>query len=105
MKIWIGIAAAIAAAATLAAAQGPNEEMMKAQQAKMLERVQTELGLSDAQTKQWGEIQERYMKAHMKLRAEQNEEINKMLTKEQQQKFEEMQQRFRERLNQRMGGQ
>jgi len=90
MKKWIGLAAVVAAVSTLAAAQGPNEEMMKAQQAQMLQRIQTELGLSDAQTKQWGEIQERYMKAHMKLRAEQNEEINKMLNKEQQQKFEQM---------------
>lgn len=105
MKKWIALAAAVMTASALNAAQGPSEDMMKARQAQMLQRIQSELGLSDAQTKQWGEIQERYMQEHLKLRAEQNDEINKLLSKEQQEKFEQMQQRFRERLNQRMRGQ
>lgn len=106
MKIWITTAVAAALAATLnaAPAAGPDAEQMKARQAQMLKRIQAELGLSDQQTKQWGEIQDRYMKEHMKLRAQQNKEINAMLTEEQQKKFELMQQRFRERLNTRMGG-
>ena len=105
MKKVMTIAAVLLASALYAApAAGPNEDMMKARQEQMLKQIQTELGLSDQQTKQWGEIQERYMKEHLKLRAEQNAEINAMLTPEQQQKFEDMQQRFRERLNRQMGG-
>jgi exonuclease VII large subunit len=106
MKKWIAAAAAAALASSLYAAPtaGPSEDAMKARQEMMLKRIQAQLGLSDQQTKQWGEIQERYMKAHLKLRAQQNDEINAMLTKEQQKKFELMQQRFRERLNQRMSG-
>jgi len=106
MKKWIMAAATAALTSTLfaAAPAGPDAETMKARQEQMLKHIQAELGLSDQQTKQWGEIQDKYMKAHMKLRDEQNAEINAMLTKEQQQKFEAMQQRFRERLNQRMGG-
>ena len=106
MKKWIAAAAVAALTSTLlsAAPAGPNTDAMKARQEQMLKQIQAELGLSDQQTKKWGEIQERYLKEHMKLRAQQNEEINAMLSKEQQKKFELMQQRFRERLNQRMGG-
>ena len=106
MKKWIAAAAAAALATTLfaAAPAGPDEAAMKARQEQMLKHIQAELGLSDQQTKKWGEIQEHYMQEHMKLRAQQNDEINAMLTKEQQKKFELMQQQFRERLNQRMGG-
>lgn len=106
MKKWIAIAVAAATTSALYAAPAAGEKAnhMKARQAHMLKRIQSELGLSDQQTKQWGGIQERYMKEHMKLRAKQNEELNAMLTKEQRQKFEMMQQRFRERLNHRMGG-
>lgn len=106
MNKWIAIAVATVTASALyaAPAAGQNAEQLKARQAHMLKRIQSELGLSDQQTKQWGEIQERYMKEHMKLRAQQNDEINAMLTKEQRKKFEQMQQRFRERLNRRMGG-
>ena len=106
MKQWIAAAAAAVVTSSLLAAApaGPNAGEMQARQDQMLTRIQAELGLSDQQTKQWGEIQDRYMKEHMKLRAQQNDEINAMLTKEQQEKFELMQQRFRERLNQRMGG-
>ena len=96
--------AALSLVSALYAAQpaGTNEDAMKARQEQMLKYIQAELGLTDKQTKKWGEIQEHYMKEHMKLRSEQNAEINAMLTKEQQKKFEQMQQRFRERLNARM---
>jgi len=105
MNKWIAAVLAAALSATLyAAPAAPDAEQAKAHQAQILKRIQSELGLSDQQTKQWGEIQDRFMKEHMKLRVQQNEELNAMLTKEQQQKFELMQQRFRERLNQRMGG-
>lgn len=104
MKKWMTAVLAAAVTTTLFAAPAQNEEAMKARQEQMLKRIQAELGLSDQQTKQWGEIQTRYMKEHMKLRAQQNEELNTMLTKEQRKKFEMMQKRFRERLNMRMGG-
>jgi len=106
MKKWMALAAAAAMATVLnaAPAAGQDADEMRARQAQMLSRIQAELGLSDQQTKQWGEIQDRYMKEHMKLRTEQNNEINAMLTEAQRKKFELMQQRFRERLNQRMGG-
>ena len=106
MKKWMALAAAAAMATVLnaAPAAGQDADEMRARQAQMLNRIQAELGLSDQQTKQWGEIQDRYMKEHMKLRTEQNNEINAMLTEAQRKKFELMQQRFRERLNQRMGG-
>ena len=103
-RIMAIAAAALASSLLSAAPAGANADEMQARQEQMLKRIQSELGLSDQQTKQWGEIQDRYMKEHMKLRAQQNDEINAMLTKEQQKKFEIMQQRFRERLNQRMGG-
>jgi len=103
-RIMAVAAAALASTLLTAAPAEPNADEMKARQAQMLQRIQQDLGLSDQQTKQWGEIQERYMKEHMKLRAQQNDEINAMLTKEQQEKFELLQQHFRERLNQRMGG-
>ena len=103
-RIMAIAAAALASSLLSAAPAGANADEMQARQEQMLKRIQSELGLSDQQTKQWGEIQDRYMKEHMKLRAQQNDEINAMLTKEQQEKFELMQQRFRERLNQRMGG-
>lgn len=77
---------------------------MKARQEQMLNRIQTELDLSDQQAKKWGEIQDHYMKEHMKLRQAQNDEINAILNEAQQKKFEQMQQRFRARLNKRMGG-
>lgn len=100
MKLWIVTAAAVLAVSLNAA---PENEQLKARQSQMLNRIQTELGLSDQQTKKWGEIQARYMQEHMKLRQAQNEEINVILSEAQQKKFEQMQQRFRQRLNQRMG--
>jgi hypothetical protein len=105
MKKWIAFAVTAAVASTLyaAPAAGQNEEAMKARQEMMLKALQTQLGLSDRQTQQWGEIQERYMKAHMKLRVDQNNELNAMLSEEQRKKFEQMQQAFRERLQKRMG--
>ncbi len=106
MKKWMTAALAAAVTTTLyaAPAMAQNEAAMKARQEQMLKRIQSELGLSDQQAKQWGDIQSRYMREHMKLRVQQNEEINALLTKEQRKKFELMQQRFRERLNSRMGG-
>jgi Spy/CpxP family protein refolding chaperone len=105
MKKWIAFAvtAAVASALYAAPAADQNAEAVKARQAQMLKGLQMQLGLSDQQTQQWGEIQERYMKAHMKLRVEQNNELNAMLTEEQRKKFEQMQQAFRERLQKRMG--
>ncbi|MEJ2467568.1 MAG: hypothetical protein P8Y51_00590 [Campylobacterales bacterium] len=105
MKKWIAFAVTAAVASTLyaAPAAGQNEAAMKARQEQMLKALQTQLGLSDQQTQKWGEIQERYMKAHMKLRVDQNNEINALLTEEQRKKFEQMQQAFRERLQKRMG--
>lgn len=106
MKKWVVTAATAALATALYAnpAAEQNEAAMQAYKAQMLQRVQAELGLSDQQAKKWGEIQQHYMQEHMKLRVKQNEELNAMLTEEQQAKFEKMQQRFRQRLNQRMGG-
>ena len=106
MKKVVTLAAALLTA-TLYAAPADNKDMqaaLKARQEQMLQAIQKELGLSDAQTKKWAEIQDRYIQAHLKLQTEQNGEINALLTDEQRKKFEEMQQRFRERLNQRMGG-
>jgi Zn-dependent metalloprotease len=106
MKKFTILAAALLASALYAApAADQQAEAAKARQAEMLKQIQAELGLSDKQTQQWGEIHERYLKAHMKLRVEQNNEIEALLNDEQQKKFEAMQQRFRERLNQRMGAQ
>lgn len=105
MKKWVVTAVITATVTVLYAnpAAERSEESMQAYKAKMLQRVQAELGLNDQQAKQWGEIQQHYMQEHMKLRTKQNEEINALLTKEQQVKFEKMQQRFRQRLNHRMG--
>ncbi|MHC3994027.1 hypothetical protein ACXWTF_04315 [Thiomicrolovo sp. ZZH C-3] len=104
-KVTILAAALLASALYAAPAADQEAEAAKARQAAMLKQIQTELGLSDKQTKEWGEIHERYLEAHMKLRVDQNNEIQALLNDEQRKKFEEMQQRFRERLNQRMGAQ
>jgi len=106
MNKWIGTVLTAALSATLyaAPAAGTNDDAIKARQAEMLKAIQKELGLSDQQTVKWGEIQDRYLKKHMQLQMDQTKEINDLLTDEQRKKFEEMQQRFRERLNQRMSG-
>lgn len=96
---------ALMLATVLFAEMTPEQEaIMKARQAQMLKNIQAELGLSDAQTAKWAEIQERYMKQHQELRIKQNTEINAILNEAQQKKFEIMQQNFRKRLNQRIGG-
>ncbi|UFS63344.1 hypothetical protein LOH54_04245 [Sulfurimonas sp. HSL-3221] len=107
MKKVTILAAALLASALYAApsAEQQQAEAMKARQEAMLKQIQAELGLSDKQTKQWGDIHERYLKAHMKLRVDQNNEIQALLTDEQRKKFEAMQQRFREQLNKQMGAQ
>ncbi|MBD3801267.1 MAG: hypothetical protein IE886_07490 [Campylobacterales bacterium] len=104
-KVTILAAAVLASALYAAPAADQQVEAMQARQTEMLKQIQTELGLSDKQTQQWREIHERYLKAHMKLRVDQTHEIEALLNDEQQKKFEVMQQRFRERLNQRMGAQ
>lgn len=97
------IAVAMAALITLSAWA---EELQQPKQVNsMLQGIQKELGLSDKQTKQWGEIQQRYMAEHMKLREAQQKEIESMLSSEQQKKFAEMQQRFRERMQRRFAKQ
>jgi len=65
----------------------------------MLERIQAELGLSDQQTLEWGRIQDKYMVEHQKLRNEQNDEIDAILTEEQKKRFEKMQENFRKGLS------
>ncbi len=103
MKKWIVTVAAAATVATgLFAAD--QDEAIKARQAQMLQAIQKELGLTDAQTKKWGDIQQSYLEKHMKLQEAQTKEINALLTDDQRKKFEEMQRRFREQLTQRMGG-
>ena len=102
-KIAIMAAAAVLSTALYAGSTtSAQEEALKARQEQMLKVLQRELDLSDKQVKKWGEIQSRYLKQQLKLYEEQNKEINALMTKEQREKYEALQQRMREQLAKRM---
>jgi len=102
-KVMIFVAAGVLASALYASPAEDQAAALKAQQEQMLKKLQEQLGLSDAQTKKWGEIQSRYMEEHMKLQVEQTKEINALMNDDQRKKFEELQRQYRERLMERMG--